>query len=156
MGQVTHEQVNLMLRLYELRREARLREAREWYVANFHVNSAEEMMAKFPMDSAASTNIRMVVSYWDMAADIVNRGLIDEELFFEHNGELWLVWDRVRPVVAAWRAGLKNPTIFANLEKAAARMEALREKIAPGTTAAMRQLMEQMRQSAAKAAASGS
>ena len=80
MGQVTHEQVNLMLRLYELRREARLREAREWYVANFHVNSAEEMMAKFPMDSAASTNIRMVVSYWDMAADIVNRGLIDEDL----------------------------------------------------------------------------
>ncbi len=119
MGQVTHDQANLMLRLYDLRREARLREARDWYFTSFHVKSAEEMMTKFPPGSRESTHMRMVVSYWDMAAGIVNRGLIDEELFFENNGELWMVWDRIRPVAAAWRTSMKNPTIFANLEKAA-------------------------------------
>ncbi len=152
MGQVTHEQANLMLRLYELRREARLREARDWFVANFQVHSAEEMMTKFPLGSRENTHVRMVVSYWDMAAGMVNRGLIDEELFFENDGELWLVWDRVRPVAAAWRARMKNPTIFANLEKAATRLEAWREKVAPGSTAAMREIMEQMARGQAKSA----
>ena len=117
MGQVTHEQVNLMLRLYELRREPRLRQARAWFVDHFHPSSPEEIREKYPMGSEENANIRMTVSYWDMVADTVNRGLIDD-IFFEHNGEIWIVWDRIRNIVPAWRAAFQNPLIFANLEEA--------------------------------------
>ena len=53
-------------------------------------------MQKFPQGGEENTYIRMVISYWDMVASIVNRGLIDDELFFESNGEIWVVWDRMR------------------------------------------------------------
>ncbi len=145
MGQVTYDQVNLMLRLYELRRDPRLRQARSWFVEHFHPDSPEDMMKKYPPGSEENTNIRMVISYWDMIAGIVNRGLIDDELFFESNGEIWVVWDRIRSIVPAWRAAFKNPTVFHNLEETCKRLEAWREKRAPGSTAAMRQMMEQMR-----------
>jgi hypothetical protein len=152
MGQVTHEQVNLMLRLYELRREPRLRQARSWFVENYTVTSPEEMAKKYPPGSEENVNIRMTISYWDMAASIVNRGLIDDELFFENNGEVWLVWDRIRAVTPAWRAAMKNPYVFANLEELCKRLENWREKRAPGSTAAMKQMMEQMSRSSTKAA----
>ncbi len=148
MGQVNIEQVNLMLRLYELRREPRLREARDWYVQKFHAGSFEELAQKFPPGSKENTHFRMTVSYWDMAASIVNRGLIDDELFFESNGELWIVWERIRPFAAQWRAMFQNPTMFSNLEECCKRLEAWRERKAPGSTAAMRKIMEQMRETA--------
>ncbi len=152
MGQVTYEQVNLMLKLYDLRREPRLRQARAWFIDRFNASSPEEMMKKYPPGSEENAHIRMTVSYWDMVAGIVNRGLIDEDLFFENAGEAWVVWERIRGVVPPWRAAFKNPLVFANLEELCRRLEAWREKHAPGSTAAMRQLMELMRQPAAKAA----
>jgi len=89
MGQVTSEQVNLMLRLYEERREPRLREAREWFSANFHVKNEEDVMRVCPPGSKENAYMRMVLSYWEMVASIVNRGLIEEDLFFENSGEQW-------------------------------------------------------------------
>lgn len=152
MGRVTHEQANLMLTLYDLRREPRLRQAREWFGGQFQAATPEEMISKYPPGSAENLHIRMTLGYWDMAASIVNRGLIDDEFFFETNGEVWAVWDRIRPVVPAWRAWLKNPTVFANLEALGKRFEAWREKKAPGSTEAMRQVMAQMQKAVAKAA----
>lgn len=149
MGEVTHEQVNLLLRLYDIRREPRLREAREWYVTNFNPASVEDMMKLCPPGSQESAYMRMVTSYWDMACNIANRGLIDEEFFFESTGEQWLVWERLQPVVAAWRAMFKNPHVFGNLEENCKHLTAWREKHAPGATEAMRQAMAQMRQAAA-------
>jgi hypothetical protein len=153
MGQVTHEQVNLLLRLYELRREPRLRDARTWFVLNFSASSPEEMMKKYPPGSEENTHIRMTTSYWDMVAGIVNRGLIDEEFFFENTGEIWVIWERLRAVAPGWRAAFKNPHLFAHLEELCKRLDAWREKRAPGTTAAMRQMLEQMVRATAKAAA---
>jgi hypothetical protein len=144
MGEVTHEQVNLMLRLYEMRREPRLREARSWFVSNFHAQSMDEVMKNFPPNSEAGTNIRMMVSYWEMVASIVNRGLIDEEFFFENSGEQWVVWDRFRPIIAAWRESMKYPQMLSNLEEQCKRLDAWREKRAPGSTEALRQRLQQM------------
>ena len=152
MGQVTHEQAELLLKLYDMRREGRLRQARAWFVENYSASTPEEMTSKYPPGSEASTNIRMVVSYWDMVANIVNRGLIDEDFFFENTGEIWVVWDRISAVAPGWRAAFKNPHIFAGLEAVATRMETWREKRAPGSTEAMRQVMQQMQRPAAKAA----
>ena len=144
MGQVSYEEVNLMLRLYDMRREPRLRQARAWFVENFHPKSAEDMMEKYPQGSEENTYIRMVISYWDMVAGIVNRGLINDELFFESNGEIWVVWDRMRTIVPIWRAAFKNPRLFANIEETYKRLEAWREKHAPGSSAAMRNMMAQV------------
>jgi hypothetical protein len=146
MSQVTHEQVNLMLNLYEMRREPRLREAREWFMANFHANTLEEVMQEFPIGSKENTNMRMVISYWDMCAGIVNRGLIDDELYFESNGEIWTVWDRIRAIIPGWRAAFFNPTLFHHIQELCGRLEAYREKLAPGSVAKMRQLMQQLMQ----------
>src|ERR1700732_1929742 len=143
MSQISYDEVNLMLRLYDLRREPRLRQARSWFVEHFHPQSPEDMMQKYPQNSEENTYIRMVISYWDMVASIVNRGLINDELFFESNGEIWVVWDRMRSIVPIWRAAFKNPRLFANIEETYKRLEAWREKQTPGLVGAMRNVMGQ-------------
>jgi hypothetical protein len=143
--QVTYDEVNLMLKLYDLRREPRLREARAWFVDHFHAVTPEEVMQRYPQGSQEITYIRMVISYWEMVAGIVNRGLISDELFFESNGEIWIVWDRMRSVVPTWRAASKNPYLFSAIEETSKRFEAWREKRAPGSSSAMRQMMDQAR-----------
>ncbi len=146
MGQVTSEQVNLMLRLYEERREPRLREAREWFSANFHVKNEEDVMRVCPPGSKENAYMRMVLSYWEMVASIVNRGLIEEDLFFENSGEQWAVWEQVKPMIGAWRAMFSSPTFLSNLEEQSQRLEAWREKRNPGSNAAIRKLLAQMQQ----------
>ncbi len=141
MGEVTHQQVDLMLKLYEIRREPVLREARTWYVANFRPSSAEDVARIAPPGSKENAFQRQVVSYWDMAANIVNRGLIDEEFFLETSGEQWVVWERIRPVIAAMRAAYKNPHLFENLEKHVQHFEAWRERRSPGMSEAVRKMM---------------
>jgi ribonuclease D len=143
MGEVTHQQVDLMLKLYEIRREPVLREARAWYVANFHPTSTEDLARQAPMGSKQNAYVRMVLSYWEMAASIVNRGLIDEEFFFESTGEQWAVWESVRPIIAAWRAGYGNTPLFTNLETHVQHLEAWRERRAPGANDAIRKMLAQ-------------
>jgi hypothetical protein len=106
------------------------------------------MIQKFPQGGEENTFIRMVISYWDMVASIVNRGLINDELFFESNGEIWVVWDRMHTIVPIWRSAFKNPQLFSNIEDTCKRLEAWRERRAPGSSAAMRQMMDQARQKA--------
>jgi hypothetical protein len=155
MGQVTHEQVNLMLHLYELRREPKMRQAREWFMANFHPRTPEDVLKIAPPGSEQNAFMRMVGSYWEMVANIVSRGLIDEEFFFENSGEQWIVWENLKPIAPAWRAMFKNPHAWAKLEEHVTRYEAWREKRAPGTNAAMRAMLAQMSSRQAEAAGKG-
>ncbi|MGA8222970.1 MAG: hypothetical protein WB780_15075 [Candidatus Acidiferrales bacterium] len=155
MGDVTHEQVNLMLRLYDMRREPRLREAREWFGTHFNVKTPEEFMLLCPPGSQENAFMRMVISYWEMVSSIVNRGLIDEDLFFESNGEQWMVFEKIKPILPAWRTMFKNPMVFSQLEENVRRLEAWREKKAPGSTEAMRQMMAQMAQATQKTKTAG-
>jgi len=148
MGEATHEQVNLMLRLYELRRETKLREARDWFGANFHVENMEDFSRLCPPGSQENAYMRMVLGYWEMVAGIVNRGLIDEDLFFETAGEQWMVWEQVKPVIGAWRAMFSNPKFLASLEEQCRRLEAWREKRAPGSNEATRRVLAMGRQAA--------
>ena len=146
MGEVTNEQVNLMLRLFEERREPRLREAREWFSANFHAKTAEDLMRVCPPSSKENASMRMVLSYWEMVASIVNRGLIEEDFFFESSGEQWVVWEQLKPVIGAWRVMFSSPKFLANLEEHCNRLEAWRDKRNPGSNDAIRKVMAQMQQ----------
>jgi hypothetical protein len=142
MGQVSHEQAEMLLRLYELRREARLREARDWFFRNFHPQSLADRASLTPQEDA---NVRMVVSYWDMVANLVKRGMVDEDLFFETTAEFWIVWDRIKPISSDVRAATKDPHVWENLEKLAVRYEIWRERRAPGSIAAMHEMLNRAR-----------
>ena len=150
MGEVTHYQVKLMLQLYEMRREPRMREARDWYFAKFHPVSLDDISKQAPMGSPANASMRMVTSYWEMVSSIVNRGLIDEDFFFENSGEQWMVWERIRAYVPAMRERNKNPHYYGNLETHVKHLEAWREKRAPGSTEAFRKMIAQMAPAAPK------
>ena len=146
MGEVTNDQVNLMLRLFEERREPKLREARDWFGANFHVKTADDLMRVCAPGTPGNLYVRMVLGYWEMVASIVNRGLIDEDFFFENSGEQWMVWEQVKPVIGAWRTMFSSPKFLANLEEQVKRLEAWREKRNPGSNEAIRKMLAQMRQ----------
>ena len=115
--QATYDDANLCLRLYELRREDKMRQARSWFAANFAPTTVEEMMKMAPPGSPENAYMRMVASYWEMAAAFVTAGVLNQDLFFETNGELLFVWERIRHIMPAMREAFKNPKAFHNLEK---------------------------------------
>jgi hypothetical protein len=149
----THEQAQLQLQLYDLRREERLRQARDWFFKNFFAETLDEAMKVAPMGTEQGAFFMMVVSYWDQVCAMLNYGLLHEDLFFETAGEFVGVWERIKPTIPEARQRFMNKEFAANLQKAAERFEAWSEKRSPGQMAAMRQMMKQMRQqqTAAKA-----
>ena len=128
----------LLLRLYDLRREAKLRQAREWLAREFRAKSLEDFNQVCPPGSEQNTFFRMAVSYWDMAASIVLHGLIKEEFFFENTSELWLTWERAKPVAAQMRGENKNPYLWKSLETLAEKYAEWMSKRAPEALAAYR------------------
>jgi len=148
----THEQAQLHLQVYDQRREARLRQAREWFFKNFFADTLEEAMKIAPPGTEQGAFYMMVVSYWEQACALLNYGLLHEDLFFETSGEFFGVWERVKPAVPQAREKFVNKQFLANLEKAAQRFESWSESRNPGQVAAMRQFMQQMRSQVASAA----
>lgn len=141
----TYEQGQLHLQIFEQRREARLRQARDWFFKNYFAETFEEAMRVAPPMSEGGTNFMMVVSYWDQACALLNYGLLHEGLFFETSGEFFGAWERVKPIIPSLRERFSNKTFAANLEKAAQRYESWIETRSPGSVAAMREFMKQMR-----------
>lgn len=107
-------EAELILRLYELRREATMRQAREWFALQFNPETAEDV--KEAMFSEHSGHLRMVTSYWDMAAALVHHGTISRDLFNDTNGEYLMVFARLEPILGDVRAML-GPQFLANLER---------------------------------------
>ena len=115
----TYDDVNLILRLYELRREEKLRQARDWFIKSFKAGTMEEFNALCPPGSETNAYWRMVTSYWEMAASFITGGVLNQELFFQSGGELLFVWERVRDLVPSIRQMFKNPHMMGNLETVA-------------------------------------
>jgi hypothetical protein len=118
MAQATYDDANLLLKLYEVRREEKMREGRAWFVANFKPKTVEEMLKLCPPGSAESAHMRQVITYWDMAASFVSTGVLNPELFFANNREFLVVWLRVRPYLAELREKYSDPQYFKHLETA--------------------------------------
>jgi hypothetical protein len=116
----TYDDVNLVLRLYELRREERLREARRWFLESFKVKTLAEFQSLCPRGSEANELFRMVTTHWEMAASFLTSGVLNQELFFESGRELMLVWVRVRAILPALREAYGNAAELRNVETAAA------------------------------------
>ena len=109
------ESADLILKLYELRREATMREARNWFIS-FFPESADEIVQAL-IDPRTSAFYRMVTSYWDMAASFVNHGAIDEEMFNDAQGEHIVIFCKISPFLSELREKTGNPNALSNLEK---------------------------------------
>ncbi|MEI9811530.1 MAG: hypothetical protein WDO18_02125 [Acidobacteriota bacterium] len=116
--QSTYDDANLILRLYDLRREDKMRAARNWFVGNFRCKNMAEMSALCPPGSEFNAYFRQVASYWDMAGSFVNAGVLNGDLFFTNTREILVVWERVKPLISEMRGAFKDPTYLGNLEKA--------------------------------------
>jgi hypothetical protein len=135
------DEAGLILKLYELRREQTMREARNWFFAEFNPQSLADFQSA--MFGPHSGHLRMVVTYWDMAAALVNRGAINLDLFNDANGEQIGVFAKIEPILGEIRKAMA-PQFAANLEKlidatpdgrnrvheAAERMKAMRAQMA--------------------------
>jgi hypothetical protein len=148
----TYEQAELQLKVYDLRREARLRQARDWFFKNYHVHSFDEAMRLAAPGTEAGTFTSMVFSYWEQTCGLLNYGLLHEDFFFENSGEFFGVWELVKGILPQARERFANPQFLAHLEKAAQRFEAWEERRTPGHIAAMRQFMRRTQPETAKAA----
>ena len=109
------ESAELIMRLYDLRREATMREARNWYLTSFFPESAQDVITAL-VATESSAFFRMVTSYWDMAAGFVNRGAIDEEMFHDSAGECMVVFSKVEPYIDEVRIVIGSQKMMANLE----------------------------------------
>ena len=129
------EDAQLILKLYELRRESVMREARTWFIREFHPTSAAGILEMLKGEHSA--HFRMVTTYWEMAASLVNHGAIDATMFSDANAEHMLVFAKLEPYLAELRTGYGNPRMMAGLEKLMRSMpnseqvlKALRERVA--------------------------
>jgi len=112
----TYDDANLILRLYEMRRDERMRRARAWFTANFKVKTWDDLQKLAPVGSDENASYRMVVTYWDMVASFVADGILHQELFFQSGREMLVVWERMRDVLPEIRQKYKDPHLWAHLE----------------------------------------
>ncbi|HVG84311.1 MAG TPA: hypothetical protein VM820_07320 [Vicinamibacterales bacterium] len=113
----TYDDANLILRLYDMRREARMRQARAWFTSKCKgVQSFDDLMKLAPAGSDENASYRQVVTYWDLVSSFIVSGILHKELFFQSGRELLLVWERVRDLVPSMRETYKDPNYLKNLE----------------------------------------
>ena len=140
----THQDADLILKLYDLRRDETMRKARNFMFYDFFPQSADDVKALFANKEKPEFNayFRQVTSYWEMAAAMVNHGSIDQPLFFDTNGEFFAVWAKICDFIEDLRAFF-GPQYLVNLEKliaahpnGAQRVQAFKERF--NTLAAQR------------------
>lgn len=116
MTPATYDDVKLILKLYDMRREEQLRAARAWFSGNFKVKTMVEYNRLCPTGSGMNAFARQVITYWDMVSSFITSGVLNQELFFQSGRELLFVWTRVQPIVEEWRELYKDPNWLKNLE----------------------------------------
>jgi hypothetical protein len=124
-----HHDVELILKLYELRREEGIRRARKWYFTEFNPQSAEDVVKVFTSGHDSSAYYRMITSYWEMAASFVNNGGIDEKMFLDANGEHVGVFSKIEPFIADVRKVIGLPDYLHQLESLVNRTPNARERL---------------------------
>lgn len=111
-----HADAELLLRLYEIRRDPELRRARQWFLTEFKAATWEEIGARYLSHTDEDRWFRMTISYWEMVGTLVNNGVLHDELFFAHTGEDVVTWERCKPWIDGARAAIR-PAYMGNFEK---------------------------------------
>lgn len=127
------ESAQLILKLFELRREPVLREARTWFLREFHPDTIADVHAA--LASARNPHYRMVIGYWDMACSLVVHGAIDRQMFLDANGEVFATFAKLQPLLPEVRQVAFQPGFARHIEEVVMsvpgveeRLEALRKR----------------------------
>ena len=109
-----YESADLNLRLYELRRESVLREARHWFLGEFNPTTFEELVAI--AGGERNSSFRMVLGYWDMAASLVTTGAIHSDAFLAAHGEIFATFSKIQPFLSQLRTAAGEPAFCRHIE----------------------------------------
>jgi hypothetical protein len=115
----TSADAELILKLYDLRREAEMRKARNWWLSFWPESADDFMKVGTALGTQENAWLRQVGSYWELVASLVNHGTLSKELFLEPSisGEMFLIFSKVQPFLKELREQMHSPTAFANMEK---------------------------------------
>jgi hypothetical protein len=119
----THADAQLILQLYDLRREAEMRKARVWWAAFDPRNADDFLKVAWALGTQENSWLRQVSGYWNIVCSFVVTGVLNEELFLApgFSGELFLIYSKIHPIVKDLRERLNDPDFFLNVEKAVTR-----------------------------------
>ncbi len=116
----TATDAQLIMQLYDLRREAEIRKARNWWVAEFWPQNIDDILkVSGALGSQENNWLRQVGGYWSMAASFVLQGALNEDLFLQPSvsGEMFFVYAKVQPFLKELREKMGDPQMFGNIEK---------------------------------------
>lgn len=119
----------VIIKLYEIRSEPLMREARSWFVSEFAPQSGKDIVALLLSGQKESAFYRMVASHWEVAASLVNNGGIDETLFLDANTEHVVVFAKLQPFIAEIRETIGEPDYLAHLEKLVMKIPNIERKL---------------------------
>jgi hypothetical protein len=119
----------LLLKLYELRTEPALRQARAWFAFEFHPATTKDVLSTWLGPGHESAPYRMVTTYWDMAASLVIQGAIPADMFNSANTEHIALYAKLRPFLAEVRATTKYPDYLSNVERVVTMLAEPEERI---------------------------
>ncbi|HEV8368750.1 MAG TPA: hypothetical protein VGQ39_12430 [Pyrinomonadaceae bacterium] len=118
-----------ILKLYEIRSETLMRQARAWFFSDFRPQSGLEILALMQSGEKQSAFYRMVASHWEVAAALVNNGGIDERMFLEANSEHLVVFAKLQPFIPEIREAIGEPDYLAQLERLVMKAENVEKKL---------------------------
>ena len=121
------ESAQLILKLFELRREPVMREARTWFVREFHPDTVADVQAA--LAGPHNPHYRMVVGYWDMACSLVVHGAIDRQMFLDANGEAVATFAKIQPLLAEIRQVAIQPGFARHLEEVVMSVPGIEERL---------------------------
>ncbi|MFZ0332661.1 MAG: hypothetical protein WAN10_18365 [Candidatus Acidiferrales bacterium] len=116
----TSADAQVIMQLYDLRREPEMRRARNWWLTEFWPNSADDFMkVAMPLGAQENNWLRQVGGYWGMAASFVLSGAVNQDLFLQPavSGEMFFIFAKIHPFLGELRQKLEDPHVFANVEK---------------------------------------
>jgi len=126
----TPADAQVIMELYDLRREPELRKARNWFAMEFNPKTTDELMAIImDMKSDGNRYFRMVTSYWEMAASLALHGAVNEELFLDTQGEMFFVMAKLAPVLEGMREKMQSPEAMKKCETLINKSEASKKKL---------------------------
>lgn len=135
MPKPTHADAELLLHLYEIRRDDELRRARAWFLTDFKPADWAEIKSRYLSHSDDDRWFRMTISYWELVGTLVNRGVLNAALFFDHTGEDIVTWERCKAWITDARADIR-PTYLYQFEKMVEDHQAFRARVNAAFTAA--------------------
>ena len=122
-----YESAQLILKLYELRREPVMREARTWFIREFHPDTIADVQAA--LAGPHNPHLRMVIGYWDMACSFVVHGALDRQMFLDASSEVFGVFAKVHPLLAEIRAMAPQPGFAKHIEEVVMSVPGVEERM---------------------------